>query len=98
MVCLIMQIQINQLLARKDTRVRRQEVSENTRIVNKIRRQADSEITRLTKSLPRPTKGSSAPIQKEEPVLSLSTEKNAAKIPRSGRSHKVMEVEGGEVW
>jgi len=48
-----MQLQIIQVLARKNTRVRRQ---------------ADSEITRLSRSLPRPTKGSSVPIQKEWPV------------------------------
>ena len=58
----------------------------STRVVNKIRRQADSEITRLSRSLPRPTKGSSAPIQKEWPALSLANgEETRPQSKRRGR-------------
>ena len=46
--------------------------SEITRITNKVGDQEKSEITRLTRSLLRPTKGSSAPIQKRVPALSLA--------------------------
>ena len=56
-------------LARENTRtineIGSQEESENTRITNEIGKQEGSEITRLRRSLLRPTKGSSAPNQKE---------------------------------